>query len=323
MTRLAAVVAASVVLGAAGVARADGFLHELAHQATQRLDAVIAARPPALVPPVPVVVRWKATKLGAIDLGATLIALVAADLDGDGRGELYAVTPREVVVLGARERGTGVRELGRVAFAGELAVPAPRDPVGAAVIDGDTVIAAASPWQHGLRVQWRSKVLSAATDSQAGFPVCARRLALAPGRNYFVDSGGGGDVFAGRCRDVVDKAGRAVPVTALLATTGKLAVTVGSDRREYGGVGVAFDVADVDRDGVPEVIYAGAGAPGDADAVKVVTFAADDKKPVFRKPFNGGVAGVVAVDLDGDGALEVVVAVRLVGSTRIDLWRLN
>ena len=34
---------------------------------------------------------------------------------------------------------------------------------------------------------------------------------------------------------------------------------------EYPDVGVAFEIADVDRDGTPEVIFAGAGAPGDPD----------------------------------------------------------
>jgi hypothetical protein len=271
------------------------------------------------VPPVPIAVHWKAQKLGAVDLGAPLVALGAADLDGDGKGELYAVTPREVVVLVAREHG--VHELGRAQFGGELAVPASRDPVGAAARDGDAMVAAVSTWQHGLRVQLRGGRVMAATDAVAGFPVCAQRLALVPGRNYFADAGGA--LYAGQCRDVIDATGRSVRTSALLAPTGKLAVTVGDEHREYTGVGVAFELADIDRDGVPEVITSGSGAPGDADAVRVVAFGGDEKKPVFRKTFAGGVVGIAAVDLDGNGALDVVVAVRLVGSTRIDLWRLD
>ncbi len=321
MRRLATAcaVAAAVAAASPAPARADGFLHELAHQAAQRLDAAIAARPPAIVPPVPVVVHWKAQKLGAVDLGATLIALAAADLDGDGKGELYAVTPREVIVLAAH--GSSVRTLGRAAFSGELAVPAPRDPVGAAVRDGDAIVAMSSAWQHGLRVQLRDKAVVSAPDAAAGFPVCERRLQLVPGRDYFAEPSG--DLYAGQCHDVIDTAGKSVRAAAMLSTSGKLAVAVGAEHREYLGVGVAFDIADIDHDGTPEVIYSGAGAPGDADAVKVVTFGGDDRRPVFRKSFNGGVAGVVAVDLDGDGMLEVVVAVRLVGSTKIDLWRLD
>ena len=323
VARLAAVgLSCAWVCAWAAPARAEGFLHELAHQARLRLDAAVATRAPALVPPVPVIVRWKAQKLGAIDVGATLVALAAADLDGDGKAELYAVTPREVVVIGVSPHG--LKELGRVPFGGELAVPAPRDPVGTAIVDGDAVVATVSTWQRGVRVQLRGKSVVGGPDAAAGFPVCAARLQLAPGRNYLVDQSG--DIYGARCREVTDALGKPVHVTAVLATTGKLAVTLAHDppvRHDYTGVGVAFDIADIDRDGTPEVIYSGAGAPGDADAVKVVTFGSDDKKPAFRRSFTGGVAGVVAVDLDGDGALEVVVAVRLVGSTKIDLWRLN
>jgi hypothetical protein len=302
-------------------ARADGYLHELAHAVDARLDAVIAARVPQLVPPVPVVVHWKVQKLGAVDLGAPLVAFVAADLDGDGKGELYAVTPREVVVLAAREKEHGVRELGRAAFGGELAVPASRDPVGGAVQDGDAVVAAVSTWQRGLRVQLRGGHVTSVPDPIAGVPLCARRLMLVPGRNYYLD--GGEALFGARCRELIDATGHTMHAAATLATSGLLAVVVGGQRHDFDKVGVAFDLADVDRDGVPEVIVSGATAPGDPDAVKVFAFAGDDKKPEFRKAFNGGVVGVAAVDLDGDGALEVVVAVRLVGSTKVDLWRLN
>lgn len=293
-----------------------GFLHDLAREASVRLEAVIAARAPALVPPVPVAVHWQARKIGAVDLGATLVALTAADLDGDGKAELYAVTPREVLVFAAS--GRTVREVGKVAFGGELAVPASRDPVGVAVVDGDAVVAATSQWQRGLRVQLHAGRVSAVADGVAGFPVCGARVTLVPGRNYFSD-----DTLGGRCRDVVDAAGKNEHVAATLGMGGKLAVVVGSEKRELTGVGVAFDVADIDRDGVPEVIFSAASAPGDADTVKVVPFGGDEKKPVFRRVFNGGVAGVVAADVDGDGALDVIVAVRLVGSTKIDLWRLD
>ena len=117
---------------------------------------------------------------------------------------------------------------------------------------------------------------------------------------------------------------------ATLSTASKLEVVVERctpqcarlGEHEYANAGVAFEIADVDRDGRPEIIISGAGAPGDPDAVKVMTFGDDDKKPVFRKPFAGGVVGLV--ELDG----MVIAAVRLVDATRgaatpVDLWRLN
>jgi len=91
----------------------------------------------------------------------------------------------------------------------------------------------------------------------------------------------------------------------------------------YKDYGVALELADVDRDGRPEVIVTGAGAPGDPDAVKVMTLGGDEKKGLFRKTFTGGVAGVAVVDGDGNGAPEVFAVVRLVGATRVDVWRLD
>ena len=53
------------------------------------------------------------------------------------------------------------------------------------------------------------------------------------------------------------------------------------------------------------------------------TSSGDEKKGLFRRTFNGGVVGVVVADGDGDGAAEVIAAVRLAGATRVDLWRLD
>jgi len=87
---------------------------------------------------------------------------------------------------------------------------------------------------------------------------------------------------------------------------------------------VAFAIADVDHDGKPEVIASGDGAPGDPDQIAVYSpRGGAPGKPVYRRKFTGGVAGVVAADLDGDGDLEVVAAVRLPGAARVDLWLLD
>jgi hypothetical protein len=137
--------------------------------------------------------------------------------------------------------------------------------------------------------------------------------------------------YGQRCRDEVPLAeGVPARVVARLGVAGPLQVTVQPRcesgcpprRHEVTGVGVAFDVGDVDRDGRVDVAYAGAGAPGDPDAVRVVPVT-DPRRTLFRRAFTGGVAAVALVDLDGDGAAEVIAAVRLPGSPRVDLWRLN
>ncbi|HEU0032411.1 MAG TPA: hypothetical protein VFQ53_17385 [Kofleriaceae bacterium] len=304
----------------------DDYLRRLAATVRTRLDAIVASRAPRPKPPTPVVVTWKVVRLGSIDLGAPLVALTAANLDGDKVGELYAVTPREVVAIGFRNGK--VVELGRVAFAGDRAVPAPRDDVGTAVVDGGELVAAVSGWAKELRIGWKNKQL-VAQQGGAGFLVCpGERAQLEPGRNHFTNK-----TYGVRCRgDLLDREGQALKLRAELALTGKLAVSVerctatgcqASGKQELSNVGAAFEVADIDRDGTPDVIVSEASAPGAPDSVKVYALG-DAKKPRFKKTFNGGVAGLAVIDGDDpDDIPEVIAAVRLSGATRVDMWRLD
>jgi hypothetical protein len=311
----------------------DSWLRDLVRDVRGRIDAVIVARPPVLVPPKKIVVKWKLAKVGSFDLGAPLVALAGADLDRDGRGELYAVTANGVIAIGVR--GKKLEELGRVAFAGDAAVPMPRDVVGSAIVDKGAVVASASTWSKSLRVTMKDRAL-VATAGEPGFVLCPGEVAqLAPARNYFGDAATGH--YGVRCTSgLVEPDGRPMRTRAQLSLASKLEVNVercvaanlgcqGAGKHEYSGVGVAFEIVDVDRDGKPELIYAGAGAPGDPDVLKIVTLGDDDKKQAkLKKTFAaGGIAGIAAVDLGGDGVAEVVAAVRIVGANRVDLWRLE
>ncbi|HEV7557318.1 MAG TPA: hypothetical protein VGO00_17745 [Kofleriaceae bacterium] len=328
--RLAARVATFAALAIARPTAADnGFLHRLAAEVASRLDAAIAAHGPKLVPPVPVDIKWKPVRLGSLDLGAPLVALEAADLDGDGKIELYAVTSRHVIAIALGARGP--RELGRVAFTGELAVPAPRDVVGTAIVDGGALVASVSTFAKSMHVHWRGKLL-VGDLGDAGFELCpGMRAQLVPGRNYFDALGLA--IYGKRCRsDLVDPAGYAMHVSAQLSVKDKLEVQVESCRLDapcqaaapqvIAGVGVAFAIADLDRDGRPEVVFAEAGAPGDEDAVRVVTISGGGDRPSTKKTFKAGVAGIALVD-SGIGPVQVIAAVRFVGATRVDLWRLD
>jgi hypothetical protein len=336
---IAAVVGATIApVGSASAD--DGALARLAEAVRSQLDEAAAAHGPKLVPPVPAPIKWAPQKLGSLDLGAPIVAVAAADLDGDGKAELYLVTSREVIAVSLA--GKLLRELGRVAFTGEPAVPAARDVVGTAVVDSGAVIAAASEWAKDLRVEWNGKVLTGKPGA-AGFRVCGDRMQLSPGRNHFRD--GPAAVFGARCRDdLVDAGGHPLHIRGELSAAGVLEVELsrcaadGTACQPAGSyalkdVGFAFEIADVDRDGTPDVIASSASAPGDADTVRVFPIAPvlhpGHGKPrppgaaVFKRAFNGGVAGIAVADGDGDGVAEVVCVVRLAGATRVDLWKLD
>ncbi|MGE0869353.1 MAG: hypothetical protein AB7P03_12360 [Kofleriaceae bacterium] len=314
-----------------GVAHADApkpdFFARLAAAARAELAAVVAERTPRLVPPVPVRLSWKPTKLGDIELGAPLVALGGADLDRDGKAELFAVTPNEVVVIAIAGK---VKEVTRLPFGGTPAIPASRDVVGTIVIDNAEVVAAVSGWTNELRIGFQGAGFVARQGDPA-FLVCPpERAALVPGRNYF---GTAAAPWLGmKCRgDLVDRDGYPLRIRATLAVGGKLAVSVErcaptcqpAGSYELKSVGAAFEIADVDRDGQPELVVSGAGAPGDPDNVKVFTAGRPEARSMFKQARAGGVVGIAFVDGAGAGVAKVIVAVRLAGSTRIDLWRLD
>ncbi|MCX5742739.1 MAG: hypothetical protein NT062_09605 [Proteobacteria bacterium] len=315
-----ALVAACLCLGAT-TAHA-GYLARLATAVQDRLDAAVMAHAPVHVPPTQVAVTWKPVRLASVELGAPLLAIGGADLDGDGRGELYALTTREVVAFAMT--GGRLVETGRAALVGELAVPRSRDAFGALRDEGATsLVANASPIATPMRVTWKHQQL--VVEAAPGVdPTClGGAVQPTPGRNVLALKDVG-PIYAARCRELVDAAGAPVVGKAILsATTAKLAVTIlpGGSAHEFTLVGATFELADVDRDGHLEVIIAGAGPAGDVDAVKVMTF--PDDKPVFRKPFTGGVVGITTLDEGVARPLAVIVAVRLVGATRVDLWRLD
>ena len=332
-TSLATALVCVLVTTAEAGAGDDGFLHQLARDIATRLDAIRVARVPRLVPPVPVAVTWRPQKLAPpLDLGAPVVALTAADLDGDGRAELYAVTAREVIAIGYADHR--VKELGRVAFAGDRMVPEPRDVVGSAIASGKTIVASSSSFARGLRVSWRGKTL-VGDVGEPGFELCGgEHVQLAPGRNYFGDAQNA--TYGAKCRDdLVDADGHPLHVRAQLSVAGKLDVNV--DRCAADGnqcqhvasyafthVGVGFALADLDRDGRPEVVFANANAPGEPDDLRAVTLGEDEKKTRLKKSFVvEGVAGIAVADVDGDGKPEVIAAVRPVGSGRTEIWRMN
>lgn len=298
----------------------DDLLKRLIASSRDQMAKLVASRVPKLVPPVPVKVSWKPVRLGSLDLGGQLVTVEAGDLDGDGKGELYAVTQREVIAISLDKKA---KIMARVAYPGEPSARLPRDLFGTAVIENGVLVAKCSGWASELRASWSGTSLSGALgDASAGNLVCkGERLQPVPGRNHFGDPAN--PIYDVRCRDdLVDPEGTSITARATLAA-GRMIAVANDKTYELKDYGVAFALGDVDRDGKPEIVVTGAGAPGDPDAVKVMTLGGDEKKGLFRKAFQGGVAGVAIVDGDGDGVTEVIAVVRLVGSPRVDIWRLD
>lgn len=236
--------------------------------------------------------------------------LVVHDSDGDGRDEVAARSSEQArgIVLASRAQPAG---------------------------------------KPGLALEERARV--------AGFPLCAGVLGqLEPGRHDFA----GAPVapataapapaadsplpplpprfWSARCsRALVDPAGRGLAVSAVAAADGALTM-IGRARcaaEEQGcpapaeirlaGAGVAFEIADLDRDGHPEITVTRAAAPGDPDEVEISTWSGSDLRARFRRSFTGGVVGLAAGDFHGRGAPTLIGAVRLLGSHRVDLWSFN
>jgi hypothetical protein len=225
---------------------------------TSLLAEASAARAAVRVPPRPLQVRWQARRLASIPLDAPLLALAAADLDGDGRDELAALTARELVVLAHDGHAFAVH--GRALLPAEPASMRPRAPVGTLVVrdsdgDGRDEIAARSSEQaRGILLALAPGAGPGAATLEergrvAGFPLCADVLGqLEPGRNVFNSAlpaapaaaapaaGSPGDAgllpplpprfWSARCRmELVDPVGRPLAAAGVVARDGTLVVT--------------------------------------------------------------------------------------------------
>ena len=361
MTRVHTIALAVGFILAAGlpaaVARGEverGFFAGILDRIESELEKSSEARRPVLVPPVAIRVVYKARKGPSIDLGAPLLALTAADLDGDRTAELIAITESELVVMRYEKRGEP-SVVARIALPGERATARPRDPVGTVVVTdadaggGKQIWVRSSSLARGARFELVDRTLTEVARFD-DFALCDGTFGeLAKGRNYFEASAvrwaeGAAQppiarqFYAAHCRaDIVDANGCPTEVLVVAGVEGKLFVRADSTcpagatvdpmstsvDRELEDAGVAVEVADIDNDGDVEVITSGETAPGDSDRVSVYSWVGDKRKQLYTREFMGGIAAIAAADVDGDGDTDVVAAVRLVGSDRIDFWTMN
>jgi hypothetical protein len=292
-------------------------------------------------PPTPR--RWAFRQLKTpLDLGAPLIGLAAADLDGDTRAELVALTTTDVVIL--EVDGSGARIQQRIPMSGSFPVPRSRFPIGALVVgdltgDGAPEIAARSSEKEGGTVWTRTQTGWTALASIAGYPVCALGARLGAvqldrGVPRFRREGASwsqgpppswwtaiADPFqALSCTPLGADAALAV-----LEPSGTLKISTQAGTSSVPDSGTAFAVADFDGDGRPEVVAAANRAPGDGDQLTIWSLPpAGEPKPLHRTPpLKGGAPAIAAGDFNGDGQADAIAAVRMIGSTSVDWWVLE
>ena len=299
-------------------------------------DAVAARTPEARAAGRRSRSRGRPVRLGSLDLGAPLVALDRRRSRRRRQGRALRGDPAG----GDRDRRgatSSVKELGRVAFAGE------RRGAGAARRGrhrrSSTATSSSRASRRGrseLRVALARQGAGRRSPARPGFLVCpGERMALVPGRNYFGDAAARVQRAlrqrprrSGRARRCASRASSRDRTSSRSSVERCAAVADGVPARrehyEYKDYGVAFELADVDHDGTPEVIVSGAGAPGDPDAVKVITLGGDDKKgavptPVHRRASPGSPSSMATATASPRSSRRCGSS----ASTRVDLWRLD
>jgi len=245
-------------------------------------------------------------------------------------------------------------EAGRHALPTKQAAIMSRTPLGALIVanvdadEGLEILARSSTLARGAVFEWKNGRLVEQSRFD-GFPLCANmRGRLSTGRNYFLSSritwpsdaprpSMPKRFYSASCVDtLVDPVGRKLSAFGRVATNGTLFVRFSKEcgRRDetckakpttelrMKGVGTAWAIADVNSDGVPEVITSGTRAPGMPDRVTVYS-GAERLTRKYRRRFVGGVVGIAAGDIDGDGKRDAVAVVRILGATRVGTWLLN
>lgn len=331
------------IAGAAAETPQDGLSHWWG-RIQQELDSI--AEEKRVVPPVARKVRWRPSRIWSGELAGELVDITAGDLDDDGSSEIYALTTENIVVF-SRSRGLfDVRA--RHDLPGTPARIRSREPIGSITVGQSeglsTLRARTSEQEQGGTYQLVDNALQLVSEF-IGYPLCRNSsIAASPGRNFFLGSSVqwhaghdaklgdlllGGAVLSARCsRDTVDATGHALDLLSEVSVTGNLRVQCRGDEqqcqlqtREYLNVGYAHLVADVDNDGVPEVVTTSTSLPGERDQILVRSQSAQGERVLFDRSFTGGIVAITAGDFEGDDSLGVVIAVR--NQERVSLWLLN
>ena len=248
--------------------------------------------------------------LDDVDAGAASGALLALDLDRDGDLDLLAVDAAGDALLPFANAGGAFSAAPSQPSAPGLTQTAPGDAV-AADLDGNGLSDFLLP--HAGLDGLVARISSASLSLPSG-GASAYAAGLDPDRIASADLNGDGDPDA-----LVGSTALAGQVQILLGegqTKGSLASLSSASVLAARDFARALASADLDRDGRPDLLAAGATTLSLFLRSSALGYAA-----AAETTLAGAAGGLVVGDLDRDGALDVVVTIRSLAQDRVDVYR--
>ena len=256
------------------------------------------------------------------------LAVVGADLDGDGSTELVLARPAwvDVVRVGRSRRGAPrLVRVGSVSVGGIAAPPSRiRRPIATGIAAHRSAVIRSSERgaAYVVRLDAGRPVVAPVEPPvcpDEGFPLEDACAVPVTGRDYFhqavvARSGGASPAeapsgfYARGVREAAMPDGSVLRVEAVVTPRGRLAVRAGEHAGGAVGYGAALGMADLDHDGLVELLVSSGAPIGDNDRLSVLRVRADGGVIAVwsGEPIGGSVLVAGATDLDRDGREELL-----------------